>query len=119
MVWSDYHRERADEFIKAHQANHDAKVLPRIQELQDQGLSLRAIARRLEEEFPPPRKKWSHVAVLRILMRAAEGFVEVSPADVETCSDCGTRLVSRKQPGSDLMRAFCPAGCELQEIVTP
>ena len=55
------------------QAQHDAAVLPRIQELKAQGRSLREIADRLQQEgVPPPRRggRWSHPAVGRILGRA-------------------------------------------------
>lgn len=55
------------------QAQHDAAVLPRIQELKAQGRSLREIADLLQQEgVPPPRRggRWSHPAVGRILSRA-------------------------------------------------
>ena len=54
------------------QAQHDAAVLPRIQELQAEGRSLREIADRLQQEgVPPPRRggRWTHTAVTRILNR--------------------------------------------------
>ena len=59
---------------KTVQAAHDAAVLPRIRELETDGLSLRQIAEQLQAEgFPTPRagKQWNHIAVKRILERAA------------------------------------------------
>lgn len=56
------------------QTAHDAAVLPRIRELEAEGLSLRQIAEQLQAEgFPTPRpgKQWNHIAVKRILERAA------------------------------------------------
>lgn len=59
---------------KTAQTAHDAAVLPRIRELQAEGRSLRQIAEKLQAEgFPTPRrgKEWNHIAVSRILERAA------------------------------------------------
>lgn len=59
---------------KTVQAAHDAAVLPRIRELEADGLSLRQIAEQLQTDgFPTPRagKQWNHIAVKRILERAA------------------------------------------------
>ena len=59
---------------KTVQGAHDAAVLPRIRELEADGLSLRQIAEQLQAEgFPTPRpgKQWNHIAVKRILERAA------------------------------------------------
>ena len=59
---------------KTVQAAHDAAILPRIRELEADGLSLRQIAEQLQADgFPTPRagKQWNHIAVKRILERAA------------------------------------------------
>lgn len=59
---------------KTVQTAHDAAVLPRIRELEADGLSLRQIAEQLQADgFPTPRagKQWNHIAVKRILERAA------------------------------------------------
>lgn len=59
---------------KMEQARHDAAVLPRIRDLEAEGLSLRQIAEQLQEDgFPTPggRGQWSYMAVQRILGRAA------------------------------------------------
>ena len=60
---------------KMAQARHDAAVLPRIRDLEAQGLSLRQVAEQLQEDgFPTPagRGQWSYMAVQRILTRAAK-----------------------------------------------
>ena len=57
------------------QARHDASALPRIRDLNEQGLSLREIAEQLDlDGLPSPRrgKKWNAVAVKRILDRAED-----------------------------------------------
>ena len=56
------------------QTAHDAAVFPRIRELEAEGLSLRQIAEQLQAEgftTPRPGKQWNHIAVKRILERAA------------------------------------------------
>ena len=59
---------------KTIQTAHDAAVLPRIRELEAEGLGLRQIAEQLQAEgftTPRPGKQWNHIAVKRILERAA------------------------------------------------
>ena len=60
---------------KPAQARHDAASLPRIRDLEADGLSLRQIADQLQQDgIPSPGGvgKWSHIAVKRILERAEE-----------------------------------------------
>ena len=60
---------------KPAQARHDAATLPRIRDLEADGLSLRQIADQLQQDgIPSPGGvgKWSHIAVKRILERAAQ-----------------------------------------------
>ena len=60
---------------KVDQARHDAAVLPRIRDLESDGLSLRQIADQLQADgFPTPRQgnRWSYMAVRRILDRAGK-----------------------------------------------
>ena len=60
---------------KPAQARHDAASLPRIRDLKADGLSLRQIATHLQQDgIPSPGggRKWSHIAVKRILERAEQ-----------------------------------------------
>ena len=60
---------------KPAQARHDAATLPRIRDLEADGLSLRQIADQLQQDgIPSPGGvgKWSHIAVKRILERAEQ-----------------------------------------------
>ena len=71
---------------KPAQARHDAATLPRIRDLEADGLSLRQIADQLQQDgIPSPGGvgKWSHIAVKRILERA-----EQTPAPPPFRPDC-------------------------------
>ena len=60
---------------KPAQTRHDAATLPRIRDLEADGLSLRQIADQLQQDgIPSPGGvgKWSHIAVKRILERAEQ-----------------------------------------------
>ena len=70
-MWSDDHRARAFHRRRVKQREHDIQVLPRIEELRRlYDLGDRRIAAILElEGHPPPRLRWSHMAVWRIRKR--------------------------------------------------
>ena len=69
-MWNDGQRNRGLDRRREKQSEHDARVLPRIAALRGLGLSDRRIADLLQlDGYPPPRVKWSHMAVLRIRKR--------------------------------------------------
>jgi len=118
MTWNDYKRAKSLASRRAYRAEHAGQVLPKIQELQAQGLSLRQIAEALSAaDIAPPRSGWSHKAVKRILDRAAEGYVEVPAADAMICPNptCGAQMFPS---GSHRGTAICLYCEERHEIAT-
>ena len=68
--WSAADRATAAAVVGLRVSEHDRFVVPRIRGLRALGLSWRAAARALEAAgVPPPRHRWTHVAVRRIALR--------------------------------------------------
>lgn len=77
---------------KPAQARHDAATLPRIRDLEADGLSLRQIADQLQQDgIPSPGGvgKWSHIAVKRILERAEQTTAPPPSAPIVNVNGAG------------------------------